>query len=290
MVNSCVTCPPGTRSCGNRARYVWGPGPGQDRSKGCRCDPCRAANRAYQRGRDRATRRPDEVLISPYVPAGPVRAHLAALTDAGVGTCTIAALASLRRCTLVRILRGEQRRVLRSTRDRLLAIAPDQFAPGMRVPAGPTWAAVGRLTAAGYSKAWISAQIGQGGRALQLGRDYVTARNAREVANLADRVLDGGLGEERHPFLALVEVIEDRHAAWRTRAACRHLDIPIKPLDLFFAGRGEPVYQAKAICRRCPVKGECHAYADEHHEQIGIWGGRAPKERRPGRPDEEEVA
>lgn len=286
--SGCATCPPGTRPCGERARYVWGPGPGQDRTKGCRCEPCRAANRAYQLTRDRATRRPDEVLISPYVPAGPVRAHLAALAEAGVGSWTIAALASLRRQTVVRILRGEQRRILRSTRERLLAISPDQFAGGMRIPAGPTWALVDRLRAAGWTKARISAEIGQGGRALQLGRDYVTARNARAIANLADHVFgDVHLDGTRHPYLLLAEILEDRRAPWRARAVCRPAGIPV---DLFFVGRGESAAPAKAICRRCPVKVECDAYAAEHHMDVGIWAERAPKERRPGRPDEEEVA
>lgn len=286
--SGCPDCPPGTRPCGTRARYVFGPGPGQDRTKGCRCDPCSEANRAYARQRDRASRRPDEALVSPYVPAGPVRAHLIRLQEAGVGSWTIAALASLRRQTVVRILRGEQRRVLKTTRDRLLAISPDQFAPGMRVPAGPTWELVDRLLAAGWTKARISLEIGQGGRALQLGRDYVTARNARAIANLADQVFgDIGVDDERHPYLLLAQVLEDRQAPWRARAACRPAGIPV---DLFFVGRGESAAPAKAICRRCSVKADCDAYADEHHEQTGIWGGRAPKERRPGRPDEEEVA
>lgn len=166
-----------------------------------------------------------------------------------------------------------------------MAITPDQFAPNMRIPAGPTWELVERLRTAGWTKARISAEIGQDGRALQLGRDYITARHARAIANLADSVLgDVAVEQERHPYLALAAVLEDRRAPWRARAACRPVGIPV---DLFFVGRGESAAPAKRICRRCPVKGDCDAYAEEHHEQIGIWAARAPKERRPGRPDEE---
>lgn len=287
--SGCDTCPPGTRPCGKRARYVLGPGPGQDRTKGCRCEPCRAANRAYARSRDRAARRPDEVLLSAFVPAGPVRSHLAELVESGVGLRTVAARTSLSRDSLAKLLRGERRRVSKRTRELILAISPEHLADGALVPAGPTWERVGQLLAAGKTKAWISAQIGQAGRALQLGREQVTVRNARAIARLVEReVPEGDAGESIAGLLvALAEVVEDRRAPWRARAACRHPGISV---DVFFVGRGESTAPAKAICRRCPVKGDCDTYAEEHHEQIGIWAERAPKERRPGRPDEEEVA
>lgn len=286
---ACAACPPGSRDCGTRARYVFGPGPGQDRTKGCRCEACCEANRTYARGRDRASRRPDEVLLSAFVPAGPVRSHLAELVESGVGLRTVAARTSLSRDGLARILRGERRKVSKRTRELILAITPDHLADGALVPAGPTWERVGQLLAAGKTKAWISAQIGQAGRALQLGREYVTVRNARAIARLVElEVPDGDAGESIAGLLvALAEVVEDRRAPWRARAACRHPGISV---DVFFVGRGESTAPAKAICRRCPVKDDCDTYAETHHEQIGIWAERAPKERRPGRPDEEEVA
>jgi WhiB family redox-sensing transcriptional regulator len=37
--------------------------------------------------------------------------------------------------------------------------------------------------------------------------------------------------------------------------------------------------QAKAICRECPVIAPCLAYAMEHAEQYGIWGGKSERER-----------
>lgn len=286
---TCADCPPGTRPCGTRARYVFGPGPGQDRTKGCRCDPCGEANRTYARVRDRAARRPDEILLSSFVPAGPARSHLLGLAQAGVGLRTVAARTSMSRAHLAKLFRGDIRRVSKRTRERILAITPDHLADGALVAAAPTWEFVGRLLAAGKTKAWISAQIGQGGRALRLGRDYVTVRNARALAALVDRELPAGdAGESLAGLLvALAEVVEDRREPWRARAACRPAGIPV---DLFFVGRGESAAPAKAICRRCPVVSDCDAYAEEHHEQTGIWAGRAPKERRPGRPDEEEVA
>lgn len=283
----CEGCPPGTRSCGTRARYVLGPGPGQDRSRGCRCEPCRAANRTYARQRDRAARRPDEVLVSRFVPAGPVRSHLLELTQTGVGLRTVAARTSLSRASLARIVRGEARRVSRRTRELILGVIPDHVADGALVPAGPTWELVGLLLAAGHTKAWISAQIGQGGRALQLGADYITARNARAVAALIDQEApEGDDGSVDELLIALAEIVEDRRAPWRAWAACRH---PAITVDVFYVGRGEAPDIARQVCGRCPVIVECAAYAGAHHEQIGLWAGTAPKDRRPSRRDREDV-
>lgn len=60
---------------------------------------------------------------------------------------------------------------------------------------------------------------------------------------------------------------------WRDRAECRHEDP-----DLFFPiGTSGPAVlqtqQAKAVCERCPVLGECRAWALDHAQDGGVWGG-----------------
>jgi WhiB family transcriptional regulator, redox-sensing transcriptional regulator len=69
--------------------------------------------------------------------------------------------------------------------------------------------------------------------------------------------------------------------SWRLRAACRHLDSGI-----FFSPDGERGRErdarearAKAICARCPVIGPCAAYAIQHDERYGVWGGLSERER-----------
>ena len=37
---------------------------------------------------------------------------------------------------------------------------------------------------------------------------------------------------------------------------------------------------AIAVCRTCPVTGPCLAYAMEHNEIFGVWGGMTPSQRR----------
>ncbi|MBL3669999.1 WhiB family transcriptional regulator [Streptomyces sp. M2CJ-2] len=67
---------------------------------------------------------------------------------------------------------------------------------------------------------------------------------------------------------------------WRTRAACRDEDP-----DLFFPiGTSGPALlqteQAKAVCRRCPVREQCLDWALESGQSLGVWGGTSETERR----------
>nr|BFD86455.1 WhiB family transcriptional regulator [Streptomyces sp. Xyl84] len=67
---------------------------------------------------------------------------------------------------------------------------------------------------------------------------------------------------------------------WREHAACRHEDP-----DLFFPiGTTGPALvqteQAKAVCRRCPVRDECLEWALDTAQTLGVWGGTSENERR----------
>lgn len=124
------------RAHGTRACYVFGPEPGSDRSKGCRCEPCTIANRTYARERDRAVRRPDIVARAAYVDARRAAEHLDMLCAAGVGLRTVAERTGLSRSVLARI---RKRQILRSRRDtiaKILAVGRGDAKPGSR-PAHP---------------------------------------------------------------------------------------------------------------------------------------------------------
>ncbi|MEU3452121.1 WhiB family transcriptional regulator [Micromonospora sp. NPDC006766] len=69
---------------------------------------------------------------------------------------------------------------------------------------------------------------------------------------------------------------------WRHDAVCRDEDP-----ELFFpigAGDSGPylrgVEAAKAVCRGCPVTGQCLAWALESGQEHGVWGGMSEEERR----------
>jgi len=67
---------------------------------------------------------------------------------------------------------------------------------------------------------------------------------------------------------------------WRHRAICRDEDP-----ELFFpVGHSGPalrqIAEAKSVCRRCPVVGECLAWALNSGQDHGVWGGMSEDERR----------
>ena len=62
-------------------------------------------------------------------------------------------------------------------------------------------------------------------------------------------------------------------AAWTARAACA------ADPELMFAEDLRSVAEAKRACAACPVTAECLAYALDHAEPFGVWGGLTTEER-----------
>lgn len=64
---------------------------------------------------------------------------------------------------------------------------------------------------------------------------------------------------------------------WRTQAACRGL-----PTELFFPADGDDAgaERAKAVCRDCPVRRQCVAYALPDPNLYGVWGASTADQRR----------
>lgn len=64
---------------------------------------------------------------------------------------------------------------------------------------------------------------------------------------------------------------------WRVEAACAQVDP-----DLFFPTKGdhESARAAREVCAGCSAIADCLAYALEHREKDGIWGGLTPRQRK----------
>jgi WhiB family transcriptional regulator, redox-sensing transcriptional regulator len=62
---------------------------------------------------------------------------------------------------------------------------------------------------------------------------------------------------------------------WENLARCRGSDG-----ELFFTPGAAQEFRAKAICRSCPVRWECLAYALRNRVEHGVWGGLTDRERR----------
>jgi WhiB family redox-sensing transcriptional regulator len=62
---------------------------------------------------------------------------------------------------------------------------------------------------------------------------------------------------------------------WMVDALCAQTDP-----EVFHPDRGESARPAKSVCQVCEVRVPCLAYALEHREEHGVWGGLSPNERR----------
>lgn len=159
---------------GTRAAYVL------DR---CRCLPCAEANTRAQNERERQKA---YGRYNKYVPGGPVREHIQALQNAGMGLKTIAKRTGVSTGTLSKIkygvyapgpggrngngvlLREPSRRVLRETAEKLYALDPDWSGPlpladGARLSPEATAKVQRRLqslVALGWSQSLIGQRLG----------------------------------------------------------------------------------------------------------------------------------
>lgn len=267
----------------------------------CRCQICRRAAVDYERERRQR--------IEPaYVFAGPVREHLAFLSEQGIGAKSVARVTGLSYGAISKIIYGDRtrgmgpsKRVRKATADRILAVTPSVAPEGTRVPAGPVLAQVGELVAAGVPKVRIAERIGQS-TALQLGSKFVTRGAARAIAEMHAEMRSGTLVTERRSrhgataiapppsetttidrgllreqlFGQLAEVLEARveARAWSKDAACRN-----RPTYVFFPDRGDSATAAKArkVCGSCVVRPQCLAANLDVRE--GVYGGTSARER-----------
>jgi WhiB family transcriptional regulator, redox-sensing transcriptional regulator len=68
--------------------------------------------------------------------------------------------------------------------------------------------------------------------------------------------------------------------SWREVGSCRDSD----PNLFFPVGRGRAAIEqaevAKLVCRACPSREPCLAFALATRQELGIWGGTSPEDRR----------
>lgn len=152
---------------GIRARYT----------SGCRCQPCRAANAAYQRKRAVA-----KVWHGPngLVSVEAVRRHLLTLSRKGVGRRTVALVARVPQSMLSKIVRGDRHLIRVYTERRILAVNESSRRAG-RVDAKRTWRLIHELLEEGFTRAEIARRMGYARPALQFRRGQVLAKTALKV-------------------------------------------------------------------------------------------------------------
>lgn len=64
---------------------------------------------------------------------------------------------------------------------------------------------------------------------------------------------------------------------WKAKGLCARIP---DPDPLFFPKQGASTDAAKRLCRVCPVRVLCAAYAIAHGESYGVWGALSSYERK----------
>lgn len=72
-----------------------------------------------------------------------------------------------------------------------------------------------------------------------------------------------------------IGVDDAAESGWQDRALCAQTDP-----EAFFPEKGGSTREAKRVCSRCDVRGDCLTFALGHDERFGIWGGLSERERR----------
>jgi len=181
LAAACERCPHGTR-----ARYV----------AGCRCFQCRSANSLYQRQREQAIKEGDERGLVPVTRS--VR-HIKALSEKGIGYKVVADAAGVASSIVSKMLWGGKKKIRKDTQAKILSVDEQAAADHSRIPAGPTWQLLESLIEEGYTKTQIAKWLGSNAKtpALQIRKDYITAKKALDVERLIAKLAAGKLRRDR---------------------------------------------------------------------------------------------
>ena len=90
-----------------------------------------------------------------------------------------------------------------------------------------------------------------------------------------NEVLDLTLAEVR-------QLIKSNNYEWKSRGSCVGLDTNRFIRDDSLKGKSQlAVYKESIeICKECPVRSECLAFAKEYALVEGVWGGMIPAQRK----------
>ena len=159
---------------------------------GCRCDLCREANTIYARGQRERARRKEDRATRVIVPAGQVRAHLKALSAAGVGYRAVADACGVSIDAPWQILAGRRTRCTEQTARAILSVTTDALSDGARVCPRATRARLAELREEGYTLAQIARMLGRRSLAIARRRRVRAITHVR-VERLWRRITEVGL-------------------------------------------------------------------------------------------------
>lgn len=194
-------CPPEHKHAGSSTCYI---------QHQCRCDPCMDLHSQMERRRKRlkAYGRFDTGLVD----VGPVREHMLALAEFGLGYKRVAELAGIGVTAARSILWGRQdpgprygempKRVKRETAAAILRVKPtvEHLAGGALVPARGVHRRVQALVCRGWSMSKLALRLGMDPTnfSSMLDREQTTAATYRAMVDLYEELWDQAPPEETH--------------------------------------------------------------------------------------------
>lgn len=172
------------RQHGTRAKYV---------VEHCRCEPCKDANRRYNRQRQRNERRAQqgiEELDVAYIDCTEARDHLRWLSSIGIGKRTVHQVTGVALSSIDKIRSGEQTKARKHTVDRILAVGKHRTHGRIAIDPAAAFRLLNQLQAAGYSNAAIARHLGLKTPALQYRPDQpMLLDTVRRIAAVHQRLL-----------------------------------------------------------------------------------------------------
>lgn len=154
---------------------------------GCKCFHCRRANSAYESARQAARQAGD---WNGLVDAAPVRAHILALSAAGVGRDMVADAAKVSRSSVDALRNGTKTKLRARSARAILAVTMAAAGDALLVDAAPSWRLLDELLADGYSRRRLARELGSKARdpKLQIKSERIVLRNAAAIERLHKRL------------------------------------------------------------------------------------------------------
>lgn len=166
-------------------------------SHGCRCAECRTAHAAYQKHRRALLKRnAGDVLVSAEL----ARQHLRWLSRADVGKRAVGDVTGMAWQVIGRIAKGKQRRIRRSTEEKIMRVTVDCRADRSEIDATKTNRLIDELRASGYTLAELGRRLGYTRENPQpqfYRKKRITALNASRVERLYRMLMRERWGQTR---------------------------------------------------------------------------------------------
>jgi hypothetical protein len=156
--------------------------------RGCRCENCRAAARAYQKARRERLKRG---LGDFFVSAELARAHLCELQQVHVGMRAVSAVTGIAYQEIRAIRTGRKPRIRCTTEEKIMRVTPDGRSDSSCIDGAETTRLIDELRALGYGLGELARRMGYiDPETLQFYRKpRVTARTAMRVAKLHAQIV-----------------------------------------------------------------------------------------------------